>query len=53
MIMGFARQVYAQEALALFAWMQNLEANEAIPDEISLHGVLCACSGAGFVDDRR
>ncbi|XP_044476751.1 pentatricopeptide repeat-containing protein At5g66520-like [Mangifera indica] len=50
MIMGFSKQGYAEEALVLFECMQNLEAR---PDEITMLGVLCACSHAGFVNEGR
>ncbi|KAK0594955.1 hypothetical protein LWI29_002103 [Acer saccharum] len=51
MITAFAKQGYAQEALALFERMQNFIGNEARPDEITLIGVLSACSHAGIVDE--
>ncbi|TXG68901.1 hypothetical protein EZV62_003836 [Acer yangbiense] len=53
MITAFAKQGYAQEALALFERMQSFGGNEARPDEITLIGVLGACSHAGFVDEGR
>ncbi|KDP31280.1 hypothetical protein JCGZ_11656 [Jatropha curcas] len=50
MICAFAKQGYANEALAIFELMQSLGANEAKPDEITFIGVLSACSHAGLVN---
>ncbi|XP_031281164.1 pentatricopeptide repeat-containing protein At5g66520-like [Pistacia vera] len=52
-IMGFAKHGYANEALFLFEWLQNLGANEVRPDGTTLLGVLWACSHAGSVDKGR
>ena len=49
MITGFAKQGYAEEALEVFQWMQCLGTDDGRPDGITLLGVLCACSHAGFV----
>ncbi|KAI9160876.1 hypothetical protein LWI28_012344 [Acer negundo] len=53
MITAFAKLGYAQEALALFERMQSFGGNEARPDEITVIGVLDACSHAGFIDKGR
>ncbi|KAK2981383.1 hypothetical protein RJ640_003343 [Escallonia rubra] len=53
MITGFAKQGQGKEALTVFRWMQSLDGSGAKPDEITLVGVLCACSHAGFVDKGR
>ncbi|KAK3042758.1 hypothetical protein RJ639_000816 [Escallonia herrerae] len=53
MITGFAKQGQGKEALTVFRWMQTLDERGAKPDEITLVGVLCACSHAGFVDKGR
>ncbi|XP_019152762.1 PREDICTED: pentatricopeptide repeat-containing protein At5g66520-like [Ipomoea nil] len=50
MITGFAKQGYAEEALTLFKKMRN---GELKPDEITLLGVLCACSHAGYINEGR
>ncbi|XAR50024.1 hypothetical protein NMG60_11004235 [Bertholletia excelsa] len=53
MITGFAKQGRGEEAIRIFNWMQCARTNEAIPDEITFLGVLCACSHSGFVDEGR
>lgn len=53
MITGFAKQGYAEKALTLFRNMEALRKGEVKPDEITLLGVLCACSHAGYVNEGR
>ncbi|XWS47991.1 hypothetical protein CRYUN_Cryun13aG0033300 [Craigia yunnanensis] len=53
MIMGFAKQGFAQEAITVFEWMLSLGKSEVKPDEITYIGVLFACSHAGFVEEGR
>ncbi|KAL1356324.1 hypothetical protein HN51_008331 [Arachis hypogaea] len=51
MIFGLATHGDGREALALFARM--LEQNAVRPDELTLLGVLCACSHGGMVEEGR
>ncbi|CAH9145421.1 unnamed protein product [Cuscuta epithymum] len=50
MITGFAKQGYAGEALTIFREMETLKAK---PDEITILGILSACSHAGYVNKGR
>lgn len=50
MIVGFAKNGYADEALLLFQKMQESQIN---PDEITFLGVLIACVHAGFISEGR
>ncbi|MCD7466037.1 hypothetical protein HAX54_002361 [Datura stramonium] len=51
MITGFAKQGYAHEALTIFQQMGSWGGNGVRPDEITLLGVLFACSHAGYVNE--
>ncbi|OMO52853.1 hypothetical protein COLO4_36936 [Corchorus olitorius] len=53
MIIGLAKQGFAQEALAVFESMLSLGDAEVKPDAITYIGVLSACSHAGFVEEGR
>ncbi|XVE56894.1 hypothetical protein DITRI_Ditri04bG0047100 [Diplodiscus trichospermus] len=53
MIMGFAKQGFAKEAITVFEWMLSLGNREVKPDEITYLGVVFACSHAGFVEEGR
>ncbi|KAL3754816.1 hypothetical protein ACJRO7_001985 [Eucalyptus globulus] len=48
MILGLARNGYAEEAIILFS---QLESSDFKPDEVSFLGVLTACNHAGFIDE--
>ncbi|XP_030462830.2 pentatricopeptide repeat-containing protein At2g42920, chloroplastic [Syzygium oleosum] len=48
MILGLARNGYAEEAISLFS---QLESSDFKPDEVSFLGVLTACNHAGFIDE--
>lgn len=48
MILGLARNGYAEEAIGLFS---QLESSDFKPDEVSFLGVLTACNHAGFIDE--
>jgi pentatricopeptide repeat protein len=50
MIVGFAKNGYANEALLLFLKMQE---SQLKPDEVTLLGVLIACSHAGLISEGR
>ncbi|KAM7471430.1 hypothetical protein LguiA_009613 [Lonicera macranthoides] len=50
MIAGYSQNGRCKQALSLFHQMQRAHTT---PDEITLLGVLCACSHAGFVDEGR
>ncbi|KAL1547508.1 Pentatricopeptide repeat-containing protein [Salvia divinorum] len=50
MILGFAQNGHGGEALQLFR--QMLECGEK-PDDVTMIGVLCACSHAGLVEEGR
>ncbi|CAH9078664.1 unnamed protein product [Cuscuta europaea] len=50
MITGLAKQGYAREALTIFGEMETLKAK---PDEITILGILSACSHAGYVNEGR
>ena len=52
-ITGLAKQGHGEEALNIFRSMLSSGVNQVRPDEITLIGVLCACSHAGFVDEGR
>ncbi|KAK4778430.1 hypothetical protein SAY86_005958 [Trapa natans] len=53
MITGFAKQGLAEEALAIFHLMLSLGKEDEKPDELTLLGVLGACSHGGLVDEGR
>ncbi|CAD6260291.1 unnamed protein product [Miscanthus lutarioriparius] len=50
MIVGFAKNGYANEALLLF---QKMQESQLKPDEVTLLGVLIACSHAGLISEGR
>ncbi|KAL6652390.1 hypothetical protein ACP70R_011315 [Stipagrostis hirtigluma subsp. patula] len=50
MIVGFAKNGYAKEALLLFHKMQE---SQIKPDEVTFLGVLIACSHAGLISEGR
>ncbi|KAI4326141.1 hypothetical protein MLD38_031482 [Melastoma candidum] len=50
MIVGYAQNGYAKEALALF---EEMLANGEMPDRVTMIGVLSACSHVGLVEDGR
>ncbi|CAN6235615.1 unnamed protein product [Urochloa humidicola] len=50
MIVGFAKNGYANEALLLFQTMQE---SQLKPDEVTFLGVLIACSHAGLISEGR
>ncbi|CAN0877263.1 Pentatricopeptide repeat-containing protein At2g13600 [Linum grandiflorum] len=50
MIVGYAQNGYGVEALDLFKEMVSLGEK---PDDVTMIGVLCACSHAGLVDEGR
>ncbi|KAF8037323.1 hypothetical protein BT93_B0284 [Corymbia citriodora subsp. variegata] len=52
-IIGFAKQGLADDALAIFHMMLSVGEPEAQPDELTYIGVLSACSHAGYVDKGR
>ncbi|XP_010030169.3 pentatricopeptide repeat-containing protein At5g56310 [Eucalyptus grandis] len=52
-IIGFAKQGLADEALATFHMMLSIGEPKAQPDELTYIGVLSACSHAGYVDEGR
>lgn len=52
-ITGLAKLGRGEEALSVFRSMLGSGVNQVRPDEITLIGVLCACSHAGFVDEGR
>ncbi|EOY21925.1 Tetratricopeptide repeat-like superfamily protein, putative [Theobroma cacao] len=51
MIMGLAKQGFAQEALVVYECMLSLGDREVKPDALTYLGVLCACSHAGYVEE--
>ncbi|XP_048136963.1 pentatricopeptide repeat-containing protein At5g56310-like [Rhodamnia argentea] len=53
MIIGFAKQGLADEALGIFHMMLSIGEPEAQPDELTYIGALTACSHAGYVDEGR
>ncbi|PWZ37378.1 Pentatricopeptide repeat-containing protein [Zea mays] len=48
MIVGFAKNGYANEALLLF---QKMQESQIKPDDVTLLGVLIACSHAGLISE--
>ncbi|TVU15253.1 hypothetical protein EJB05_38763, partial [Eragrostis curvula] len=50
MIVGFAKNGYASEALSLF---QKMQESQLKPDEVTFLGVLIACSHAGLISEGR
>lgn len=50
-ITGFAKHGLGKEALGAFERMLSFGGTEVRPDEITLLGVLCACSHAGLIED--
>lgn len=50
MIVGFAQNGLAQEALELF---DRMKLSKIIPNYVTFLGLLCACSHAGLVDEGR
>ncbi|XVF11889.1 hypothetical protein REPUB_Repub08aG0066300 [Reevesia pubescens] len=52
-IMGLAKQGFAQRAIAVFEFMLSLGEREVKPDEITYIGVLFACSHAGYIEEGR
>ncbi|CAN4086314.1 unnamed protein product [Withania somnifera] len=50
-IIGFAKQGYAHEALSIFQHMESWGGDDVRPDEITFLAVLFACSHAGYVDE--
>ncbi|TKW05409.1 hypothetical protein SEVIR_7G173600v4 [Setaria viridis] len=50
MIVGFAKNGYANEALLLF---QKMQESQLKPDEVTFLGVLIACSHAGLISEGR
>ncbi|KAJ1271856.1 hypothetical protein BS78_06G158100 [Paspalum vaginatum] len=50
MIVGFAKNGYANEAILLFHKMQELQLK---PDQVTFLGVLIACSHAGLISEGR
>jgi pentatricopeptide repeat protein len=50
MIVGFAKNGYANEALLLF---QKMQESQIKPDEVTFLGVLIACSHAGLISEGR
>lgn len=50
MIVGFAKNGYAEEALLLF---QKMQGSQIKPDEITFLGVLIACAHAGLISQGR
>ncbi|KAI6683149.1 hypothetical protein NL676_029062 [Syzygium grande] len=52
-IIGFAKQGLADEALGIFHMMLSIGEPEAQPDELTYVGVLSACSHARYVDEGR
>jgi pentatricopeptide repeat protein len=50
MIVGFAKNGYAHEALLLF---QKMQESQLKPDEVTFLGVLIACSHAGLISEGR
>ncbi|KAI3412416.1 uncharacterized protein J3R85_017337 [Psidium guajava] len=52
-MIGFAKQGLADEALGIFHMMLSLGEPEAQPDELTYIGVLTACSHAGYVEEGR
>ncbi|CAN1312449.1 Pentatricopeptide repeat-containing protein At5g56310 [Linum perenne] len=53
LIVAFAKQGYADQALSVFNHMQTLGSKEAKPDELTFIGVLVACSHGGYVNQGR